>query len=82
MSSGLLPQQHFNYVEALPLDMWDFHTEPEMNDLLKTWPQCYKTFLMLNSAEHEILNAHKYKSIKKFSIFQAQIGLKHYFSCS
>ena len=24
---------------------------------------------MLNSAEHEILNAHKYKYIKKFSIF-------------
>ena len=24
-----------------------------------------KTFLMLNSVEHEIINAHKYKSIKK-----------------
>ena len=24
---------------------------------------------MLNSAEHEIINAHKYKNIKKFSIF-------------
>ena len=23
----------------------------------------YKTFFMLNSAEHEILNAHKYKNI-------------------
>ena len=30
--------------------------------------------IMLNSAEHEILNAHKYKNIKKFSLFsQAQI---------
>ena len=29
----------------------------------------YKTFLMLNSAEHEILNAYKYKRIKKFNIF-------------
>ena len=41
-----------------------------------------KTFSMLNSAEHEILNAHKYKNIKKFSIFQAQINLECYFSCS
>ena len=29
----------------------------------------YKTFFMLNSDEHEILNAHKYKNIKKFSFF-------------
>ena len=28
----------------------------------------YKTFFMLNSVEHEILNAHKYKNIKKFCI--------------
>ena len=34
-----------------------------------SWPRGYKTFSMLNSAEHEILNAHKYKNIKKFSIF-------------
>ena len=26
-------------------------------------------FFMLNSVEHEILNAHKYKNIKKFSFF-------------
>ena len=30
----------------------------------------YKTYFMLNSVEHEILNAHKYKSIKKFSFFR------------
>ena len=24
----------------------------------QTWPRGYKTFFMLNSAEHEILNAH------------------------
>ena len=42
----------------------------------------YKTFFMLNSAEHEILNAYKYKTIKKFSFFQAQITLECYFSCS
>ena len=29
----------------------------------------YKTFFMLNSAEHEILNAHKYKNRRKFSTF-------------
>ena len=34
----------------------------------------YKTFFMLNSGEHEILNAHKYKNIKKFSLFQTQIS--------
>ena len=32
-------------------------------------PQGYKTFFMLNSAEHEISNAHKYKYIKKISFF-------------
>ena len=41
-------------------------------------PRGYKTFFMLNSVEHEILNAHKYKSIKKFGLFkgssQHQVG--------
>ena len=46
------------------------------------WPQGNKTFFMLNSAEHEILNAHKYENIKKFNILQAQISLECYFSCS
>ena len=32
-----------------------------------SWPRCYKTFSMLNSAEHEILNAHKYQEIQHFS---------------
>ena len=32
-----------------------------------TCPRGYKTFFMLNSVEHEILNADKYKTIKKFS---------------
>ena len=31
----------------------------------------YKTFFMLNSAEHEILNAHKYENIKKLGLFSA-----------
>ena len=45
-------------------------------------PRDYKTFFMLKSTEHEILNAHKYENIKKFSIFQAQISLECYFSSS
>ena len=32
----------------------------------------YKTFFMLNSPEHKILNAHKY--INNFSLFQAQVS--------
>ena len=41
----------------------------------------YKKKFMLNSAEHKILNAHKYKNIKKFSLLsQAQIRLECYFS--
>ena len=32
--------------------------------------------------KHEILNAHKYKNIKKYGFFSAQISLKCYFSCS
>ena len=35
-------------------------------------PRGYETFFMLKSAEHEILN-NRYKKIKKFSIFQAQM---------
>ena len=33
----------------------------------------YIFFFMLNSVEHEVLNAYKYKNIKKFSLFQAQL---------
>ena len=39
-------------------------------------------FIKKHSAEHEISNAHKYKNIKIFNIFQAQISLKFIFSCS
>ena len=45
-------------------------------------PRGYKTFFVLNSVEHEILNVHKYDNIKKFNIFQAQISLECIFSCS
>ena len=35
----------------------------------KIRPRGYKTFFMLNSVEHEILNAHKYINIEKFGFF-------------
>ena len=34
-------------------------------------PRGYKTLFMLNSVEHEILNAHKCKNIKKLAFFKA-----------
>ena len=35
----------------------------------QSWTRGYKTFFLLHSTEHEILNAHKYKNIKKSSFF-------------
>ena len=43
-------------------------------------PRGYKTFFVLNSVEHEILNARMYKNIKKFGLFKAQLILECYFS--
>ena len=37
--------------------------------MLITRARGYKTFFMINSVAHEILKAHKYKNIKKFSFF-------------
>ena len=34
--------------------------------LSRSRPRGYNTFFMLNSVEHEILNAHKFRNIKKF----------------
>ena len=51
-------------------------------DTSANWPRGYKTFSKLNSTEHEISNAHKFKYIKKFSFFLAQISLECYFSDS
>ena len=53
-----------------------------MKTRLEIRPRGYKTFFVLNSVEHEILNAHKYKNIKKFGIFKAQLSLECYFSRS
>ena len=46
---------------------------------IQIWPRGYKTFFILNSVEHEILNAYKYENMKQFIIFQAQISLECYF---
>ena len=35
-----------------------------------------KTVFMLNSVGHEILNAHKYKNVKKCGLYSAQVGLE------
>ena len=32
------------------------------------WLRGYKTFFMLNSVKHEILNAYKYKNIKQLGL--------------
>ena len=53
-----------------------------VQNMSSIWARGYKTFFKLNSAEHEILNAHKYENIKNFSFFfQAQISLESYYSC-
>ena len=67
---------------------WGNQTDPDnhvslcslpFSQVFKTRPRGYKTFSMLNSAEHEILNVRKYKNIKKFSFFRAQISLECFF---
>ena len=63
----------------------DFRVRTYDLDILTTllccwvnWPRGYKTFFILNSTEHEILHAQKYKNIKKFGSFSAQISLERY----
>ena len=73
-----------NITELLPLGVYTITLfimvamiEQTLN--IYIWPRGYKTFFMLNLVEHEILYAHKYKNIKKFSFFQAQISGECYF---
>ena len=40
---------------------------------------CYKILFMLNSVEHDILNAHKNKIIKKFGFFRSDKPRMLYF---
>ena len=42
-------------------------------------PRGYKTIFVLNPIEHEILNAHKYKNIKKFGFFLGSAKLRMLF---
>ena len=42
----------------------------------------YKTFFMLNSIEHEILNAHKYKKYQEIQLFSDSDKPRMLFSCS
>ena len=44
--------------------------------------QGYKTFFMLNSAEHEILNAYKYKRYQEMQLFSDSEKPRMLFSCS
>ena len=45
------------------------HSSHHIGTFNITWPQGYKTFFMLNSTEHEILNADKCKNTEKFRFF-------------
>ena len=45
------------------------------------WPRGYKTFLMLNSAEHEISTAHKYSNSQNQWNFQVLITKASHLSC-
>ena len=42
---------------------------PPVTPFSQSRPRGYKTFFVLNSVEHEILNPRKYENIKIFSIF-------------
>ena len=61
-------QVRFN-VNLKHLRLTKFYHLISVHDNLKPGPEVVKLFFMLNSVEHEILNAHKYKNMKKFGIF-------------
>ena len=42
------------------------NTKDDYKNKRQNRPRGYKTFFMLNSTEHEHLNAHKYKNFKRF----------------
>ena len=66
----------------LVLSVYSHEHSVSIHITMLTRPQGYKTFFVLNSVEHEILNAFKYKNIKKFGLFKAQLSLECYFSRS
>ena len=51
-------------------------------DCISSWARGCKDFSMLDSVQHDILNAHKYENFKKFGLYKAQISLECYFSRS
>ena len=54
------------YTQKISKKIWDKRKRTPTRCLIR--PRGYKTFFHVNSAEHEILNAHKYK--KKYQEFQ------------
>ena len=72
----------WDLIVSIPDHCLSIYLGDSSNKSDETWPRGYKTFFVLNSLEHEILNAHKYKNIKKFGIFKAQLSLECYFSRS
>ena len=48
-------------------------------DYYYSWPRGYKIFFVLNSIEHEIFNAYKYKNIKIFGFFLGSNKLRMLF---
>ena len=49
--------------------------------ILKTWPRVYKTFFMLNSAEHEICPAYKSQITNNSKVFPAKHSWARNFLC-
>ena len=64
--------------ELQPLNVYSFTINKLSRNFINL-ARRNKTFYMLSSAEHEILNAHKCENIKKFSIFRAQKSLECFF---
>ena len=62
-------------------DTISMHDNRDIIFNVKTTAKVIKLFFMLNSM-HEILNAPKYKNIKKFSILSGSDNSKMLFSCS
>ena len=56
--------RHIIYVYVVLIGLYTFTFLP-----VRSGPEVIKLFFMLNSVEHKILNAHKYKNIKKSNSF-------------
>ena len=52
------------------VSFWDDYRAPGTNAIR---PRGYKTFFMLNSVEHEILSAHKYKKYQDIRLFLGSV---------